>query len=144
VTDLLVPETPAGVPSDGLSIGEAAQACGISADTLRYYEKENLLLEPLERTTAGRRRYHRRDLAWVAGLVMLRETGMPIADMRAMARLYRTPGAEAERLALLESHRDRVVAEQRRIVSHLDAIETKIRAYRSALGAADRPASAER
>lgn len=55
-----------------------------------------------------------------------------------------SPAAEAERLALLESHRDRVVAEQRRIAGHLDAIETKIRAYRSALGVADQSASAER
>jgi DNA-binding transcriptional MerR regulator len=140
VIDVLVPHPPAGVPDDGLPIGEAAAACGVSIDTLRYYEKADLLLEPAERDTAGRRRYHRGDLAWVAGLVRLRETGMPIADMRAMARLYRRRGTEAERLALLEQHRDRVIAEQQRIARHLSAIEAKICAYRVALAAGDEPA----
>lgn len=133
MNDHLVPEAPVDVPSEGLSIGEAAQACGISVDTLRYYEKEGLMLGPCERDGAGRRRYAERDLAWLTGLVMLRETGMPIAGMREMAELYRTPGTDAERLALLERHRDRVVRDQLRVARHLEAIERKITGYRSAL-----------
>jgi DNA-binding transcriptional MerR regulator len=133
MTDLLLPHTPVEVPAAGIGIGEAAQACGLTPDTLRYYEKENLLLAAAARDTAGRRRYTGRDLAWIAGLVMLRETGMPIAQMRRMAELYRTPRTDSERLRLLEEHRDRVIAEQRRIAQHLEAIETKITSYRSAL-----------
>jgi DNA-binding transcriptional MerR regulator len=133
MTDLLIPHAPRTVPADGLAIGEAAEACGVSIDALRYYEKENLLLAPAARNSGGRRRYTARDLAWISGLVMLRETGMPIALMREMAALYRTPDTEQERLRLLEEHRDRVVEEQRRVAAHLTAIDTKIDSYRRAL-----------
>jgi DNA-binding transcriptional MerR regulator len=133
MTDLLIPHAPRATPPEGLVISEAAAACGVSADTLRYYEKEGLLLEPADRDAGGRRRYTSSDLAWISGLVMLRDTGMPIALMREMAALYRTPGTELERLRLLTEHRDRVVAQQRRVAEHLSAIETKIASYERAL-----------
>lgn len=133
MSDLLLPHAPVPVGAEGLSISAAAQACGVTTDTLRYYEKEDLLLEPTARDARGRRRYTERDLAWISGLVMLRETGMPIAQMRRMAELYRTPGADDERLRLLEEHRDRVIDEQRRIARHLTAINAKIASYRAAL-----------
>ncbi|MFC4243395.1 MerR family transcriptional regulator [Gryllotalpicola reticulitermitis] len=137
MSDLLLPHAPVRVPLAGFAIGDAAHACGVTPDTLRYYEREDLLLEPTARDASGRRRYTARDLAWIAGLVMLRETGMPIAGLRRMAELYRTPGADAERLRLLEEHREHVIAEQRRIAQHLEAIEAKIASYRAALREAD-------
>jgi DNA-binding transcriptional MerR regulator len=133
MTDLIVPHAPRDTPPDGLAIGAAAAACGISSDALRYYEKEQLLIGPAARNSGGRRRYTSADLAWICGLVMLRETGMPIARMREMAALYRTPGTELERLRLLSEHRDHVVAEQRRVAAHLAAIEAKVAAYERAL-----------
>jgi hypothetical protein len=42
----------------------------------------------------------------------------------------RRPGTEAERLALLERHRERVLEAIARTRRHLQAIETKIAAYR--------------
>lgn len=133
MSDLILPHPPVDVPDGGLSIGDAAAACGITPDTLRYYEKEDLLLKPAPRNGAGRRRYHAHDLAWIAGLVMLRETGMPISEIRQMAKLYRQPGTDLARLELLERHRDRMIAEQQRVARHLAAIEHKIGSYRAAL-----------
>ena len=121
------------VPEDGLSIGAVAQATGLSIDTLRYYEKAGLLLDPAPRDPGGRRRYGRDDLDWIAGLIMLRETGMSIADVRRMAELSRTAGTEADRLDVLEDHRLRVLAELDRTQAHLRALEKKIAAYRDVL-----------
>jgi len=121
------------VPEDGLSIGAVAQATGLSIDTLRYYEKAGLLLDPAPRDPGGRRRYGRDDLDWIAGLIMLRETGMSIADVRRMAELSRTAGTEADRLDVLEEHRLRVLAELDRTQAHLRALEKKIAAYRDVL-----------
>ncbi len=45
-----------------LSIGETAQRTGLSADTLRYYEKIGLMPR-VARDEGGRRRYESRDLA---------------------------------------------------------------------------------
>ena len=138
VTAPLLPRLETAVPAEGLSIGEAATATGLSVEALRYYEREGLLLDPTPRNPGGRRRYRERDLAWIAGLVMLRETGMSIADIRAIAEVSRSPGTEAERMAHLERHRERVLEVLARTQRHLTAIETKIAAYRQvAAGGAD-------
>ena len=129
----LVPAAPVDVPPEGLSISDAARAVGLSVDTLRYYEKAGLLRDPAPRDGGGRRRYGTADLEWLAGLVMLRETGLPIADIAIIAGLSRQPGTERERLEFFEQHRARVVETLRRTQEHLDAIDAKIAAYRAAV-----------
>jgi len=130
MSELLLPEIPVEVPESGLSIGDASKATGVSIEALRYYEREGLLLEKAPRDTGGRRRYRMNDLAWIAGLVVLRETGMSIADMTVIADLSRREGTEAERLEFFEKHRDHVVEEMARTKRHLAAIDKKIAAYR--------------
>ncbi|WP_431032114.1 MerR family transcriptional regulator [Streptomyces sp. P6-2-1] len=120
------------VPRGGLTIGEAAAALGLGIDTLRYWEREGLTAEPAGRTGTGQRRYTERDLEWLAGVVTLRRTGMPIRDIRAFAALTRRPGTEAERLAVFEAHRERVLERLRETRTHLAAIDRKIAYYRAA------------
>lgn len=134
VPPVLLPDLEYDVPPDGLSIGEASRLTGVGIEALRYYEREGLMLDPARRNGGGRRRYGAGDLRWIAGLVMLRETGMSIADVRVMADLSRTAGTEADRLALLERHRQRVLDEMARTQGHLLAIERKIAAYREVVG----------
>ncbi|WP_308798185.1 MerR family transcriptional regulator [Agromyces silvae] len=134
VPPALVPQLDADVPADGLTIGEAAAVVGLSVETLRYYEREGLLLDPAARRSNGHRRFRRADLDWLAGLVMLRETGMPIARIREIAAISRTPGSERERLEVLQTHRDAVVARLEQTRRHLVALDTKIAAYRAYVG----------
>ena len=130
MSELLLPRIPVEVPENGLSIGEASAATGVSIETLRYYEREGLLLEKAPRDSGGRRRYQMSDLAWIAGLVVLRETGMSIADMTVIADLSRREGTEAERLEFFERHRKNVIEQMERTKRHLLAIDKKIAAYR--------------
>jgi DNA-binding transcriptional MerR regulator len=124
----------AGVPVlGGLSIGEAAAVCGLTVDALRYYEREGLTLHPLDRNSAGRRRYFERDISWIRALAMLRRTGMRIRDVRAFTELSREEGTEPERLAVLEAHRDRVISKIAGMQVELEQIEGKIEFYRGAL-----------
>lgn len=139
VPPVLLPDLAYDVPPGGLSIGEASRVTGVGIEALRYYEREGLMLDPTRRNTGGRRRYDAGDLRWIAGLVMLRETGMSIADVRAMAELSRTAGTEAARLELLERHRQRVLDEMARTQGHLLAIERKIAAYREVVGTEGEP-----
>lgn len=129
-----LPTIDAEVPAGGLPIGAVAEATGLSIDTLRYYEKAGLLLDPAPRDPGGRRRYGQDDLDWIAGLIMLRKTGMSIADVRRMAELSRVPETEAERLVVLEAHRERVLSELERTRAHLAALEKKIAAYTAVVG----------
>ncbi|MFC7572621.1 MerR family transcriptional regulator [Klenkia terrae] len=88
----------------------------------------------MDRDAGGRRRYTERDLEWLAMLAALRATGMPIRDVRRYAALVRGgAGSEAERLALLQDHRDRVQAQLAETARHLDAIDAKVDRYRAQL-----------
>ncbi len=113
-----------------LSIAEAAHATGLTTHTLRYYERDELLLEPVERTPAGHRRYTEGDLTWIVLLTRLRATGMSIREMQEYAQLCRAgDGNEAQRLALLRAHRERVLAQLAAVQENLAAIEHKIALY---------------
>ncbi len=114
----------------GLTIAAAAGQLGLSADTLRYYEKDGLLLRPVPRTSAGHRAYDEPDLRWIKLVTCLRATGMPIRDVRRYAALVREgDGNEEERLALLHAHRESVLRELAEVTAHLGAIDHKIGIY---------------
>jgi DNA-binding transcriptional MerR regulator len=123
------------MPSNGLTIAEAAAELGLTADTLRYYERDDLLLRPVPRSSSGHRRYAADDLRWIQLVTRLRATGMPIRDVRRYADLVRAgDGNEAERLELLHAHRDIVLARLAEVNQHLDAIDTKIALYQDKVG----------
>ena len=117
------------------SPSQAAERSGFSLDTLRYYERIGLL-DGIDRAPSGHRRFRDDDLEWLGVLRCLRDTGMPIADMRRYAELARGGQATvAERLNLLTEHDVRV---QERIAllraQHKHVLE-KIDWYRSQLPA---------
>jgi DNA-binding transcriptional MerR regulator len=114
-----------------LTIAEVAERTGLTAHTLRYYERDGLMLAAVDRAVSGHRRYSDRDLTWIEMITRLRSTGMPIRDVRRYADMVRAgDGNEAERLALLEDHRAAVRAQLRVMERNLDAIERKIELYR--------------
>jgi DNA-binding transcriptional MerR regulator len=114
------------------TIGEAAEKCGLSQHTLRWYERIGLLA-PIERGSDGRRRFSDGDLDWLSLITKLRATGMPVRDMQRYAGLVRSGAGQAERLELLKRHREQVrraIASQRECLKLLDA---KITYYGSCL-----------
>ena len=87
-----------------LTIAEATEVSGLTAHTLRYYERAGLL-EPT-RAENGHRRFTDDDLQRVHFVQKLRATGMPIRDVR---RYFAAePG---ERLQILQEHRRHVVSD---------------------------------
>lgn len=117
-----------------LSIAEAAEISGLSTHTLRYYERAGLL-EPVGRNTSGHRRYREADLERITFLARLRATGMPIREVRRYAELMQAgEDTNAARLALLERHRDAVLAGLETTAKNLELIEWKIGFYKERLG----------
>ncbi|MFD5563770.1 MerR family transcriptional regulator [Kitasatospora griseola] len=117
-----------------LTPAEAAERSGFSLDTLRYYERIGLLTA-ITRATSGHRRFTPDDLAWLGILRCLRDTGMPIADMRRYAELARVegPGSLRDRIALLERH-DAAVDEQIALLERRRThLRDKIAYYREVL-----------
>lgn len=112
------------------SIAEAARISGLTTHTLRYYERDGLMLRPVERGATGHRRYSDTDLTWIDLVTRLRATGMPIREVRRYADLVRSgAGNEAERLDLLRGHRSAVLAQLAEVTDHLGAIDRKIGIY---------------
>lgn len=121
-------------PPVALTIAEVAERTGVTAHTLRYYERAGLLPH-VERNGSGHRRFTEEDIEWVVMVTRLRATGMPIRAIREYAELVRAgEGNEAERLALLEEHRERVVAQLAEIERNLELVDYKIGLYRERLG----------
>ena len=113
-----------------LTIAEAAERTGLTADTLRYYERDGLMLRRVDRSATGHRRYTDADLHWIELITRLRGTGMPIRDVRRYAELVRAgDGNETERLELLRAHRRSVLAQLAEVPEHLGAIDRKIGIY---------------
>jgi DNA-binding transcriptional MerR regulator len=113
-----------------ITIAEAADRSGLSAHTLRYYERIGLI-HPVGRGANGHRRYGRDDLEWLALLTKLRTTGMPIRQMVEYAGLVREgPHTAARRRQMLESHR-RAIGEQIAALEETAAVlDSKIEMYR--------------
>ena len=132
------PETGKPIPQAGLSIAQAARRTGLSVHTLRYYERAGLVVTPPDRTAGGRRRYQKLDLEWITVCTRLRATGMPIKGIRRYAELVSAGhGNEKERLALMEAHRDDVLAKLDELQENLQLIDHKIDVYRGRVDAGD-------
>jgi len=116
------------ITAEPLPIAAVAEETGVTAHTLRYYERVGLLDVP--RDEAGRRMYTAREVGQVVFITRLRQTAMPIRDIQAYFRLVRAgEGNEDQRLALLERHRDQVRARIAELQAALKVVEFKITTY---------------
>jgi len=114
---------------DKLTIQEVVQATGLSAHTLRYYERVGLI-HPIDREQNSHRRYTSDDVGWIDFLTKLRATGMSIRDMQKYAALQRQGEATLpERVEMLKALRDNVEAHMEELNEHLKLIYYKIEIY---------------
>jgi DNA-binding transcriptional MerR regulator len=114
-----------------LTIAEVAQRTGLTAYTLRYYERIGLIAA-VPRAPGGQRRYANADMDWLAFLLRLRETGMPIQGMQAFARLRSQGDASVgERREMLEQHLAEVQAKVAALQQSMQALSLKIAHYRA-------------
>lgn len=111
------------------TIAEVADRSGLSADTLRYYEKIGLI-DPPSRDSGGRRTYSENDMGWVAFLLRLRSTGMPIRLMKEYADLRRLGPVTAERRKdILFEHREELRMRMDEMREFLGVLDHKIQTY---------------
>lgn len=109
-----------------------SEQIGLSADTLRFYEKEGLLMP--ERDSNGYRIYGARDADWIGFILRLKEMGVPLAQIKEYARL-RHLGEETvpERFAILQAHKEALAEKQKILAEHQDFLERKLAVYRVAM-----------
>jgi DNA-binding transcriptional MerR regulator len=116
------------------TIQRVAAETGLSADTLRYYERIGILPD-IARSESGHRRFSEDDIGWIKLVQCLRATGMPIEDLHRYAELMQQGDSTAsERLVLLEDHRRRIQDEMGELTKALDLVERKISGYAEIAG----------
>jgi DNA-binding transcriptional MerR regulator len=111
------------------TIRNVAAETGLSADTLRYYERVGIL-PGIARSESGHRRFSDDDMGWIRLVQCLRSTGMPIEDLHRYAELMQVGDSTAgERLQILEAHRARIQHDMAELTNALELVERKIGGY---------------
>ncbi|MGH7881479.1 MAG: MerR family transcriptional regulator [Candidatus Dormibacteraceae bacterium] len=111
-----------------MAISEVAAVTGVSAHTLRYYERIGLV--DVARDTGGRRVYDSQALARVVFLTRLRMSDMPIRDITHYIDLVRQgEPTVSERLALLQKHRESIRQRLLDLQAALAVVDYKITTY---------------
>ncbi|WP_405481473.1 MerR family transcriptional regulator [Streptomyces sp. NBC_00009] len=123
---------------DHYTISEVVAFTGLTAHTLRWYERIGLMPH-VDRSHTGQRRYSNRDLDWLALVGKLRLTGMPVAHMVRYAELVRVgENTFEERRELLESTRRDVLSRIAELQDTLSVLDFKIDFYAGARRASER------
>lgn len=124
-----------------LNIGEVSGRTGLSTHVLRKYEREGLLLSPVERDSCGRRVYDPIDVDWLQNCVRFRQSGMPLADIRTYVELVKAgDGNETDRMDVLRRHRERLESEISSLISARELVDYKLSLYERHLDSGHRSA----
>lgn len=111
------------------TIAEAAKRCGLTAHTLRFYDKEGLL-PFVNRTPSGIRTFKESDFEWLNTISCLKNTGMPIKRIREFIDLCMHGDTTLEqRLEFLRNHKLVVEKQMKELKIHMKTIEHKIQYY---------------
>ena len=116
-----------------MTIAEVSKTFGLTADTLRYYERVGMIPH-VTRTAGGVRDYRESDINWVELAVCMRSAGMPVEAMIEYVRLFREGDATIPaRLQLLTEQRERLEEKKAQIDSTLERLNYKISRYEEAV-----------
>lgn len=116
-----------------MNIQEFSRLSGISAHTLRYYEKIGIF-HPVNRNASGHRDYCDKDILWAEFIKRLKETGMVLRQIKYYADL-RSEGDSTvyTRMELLKNHANELKKKIAQEKHHLQKINEKISFYETAI-----------
>ncbi|ECZ7680462.1 MerR family transcriptional regulator [Listeria monocytogenes] len=118
------------------TIGAFSREVELSIDTLRYYEKEKLILP--KRNEINRRIYNSSDITWINFIKKLKQTGMPIKDIKEYAKLrYLGDQTIEQRMTLLYKQYDILVEKREEIELYTQFLLNKIDIYKEMLSERD-------
>jgi DNA-binding transcriptional MerR regulator len=126
----------AEAPQDRIRIGDLARSTGLTVRTIRYYEELGLL-ESVQRLEGGVRVYTSEDERRLRFIQRLKLLGLSLQEMLELERLYRRERTNravlpkliemldrhlaqvGERVEALDSLREQIIRERRRITARL-------------------------
>ena len=119
-----------------MNIKQFSKLTDISSHTIRYYEKIGLL-KNVSRNASGHRWFTEKDLIWFEFIKRLKDTGMPLGNIRQYADLRDAGASTSElRMQMLQQHavmlETKIADEQ----FHLKMLKEKIEHYRKVIDVA--------
>lgn len=115
------------------SIGQVAKRLGITAHTLRYYDKEGLL-PFVKKNSAGRRVFNDEDIDWLLVLECLKGTGMKLRDIKKYLDLCKEGDSTLQaRFEMFRQQKQRVEEQMLLFKQYMEKIDFKLSYYSEAL-----------
>ena len=120
-----------------MTIAEVSKQYGLSADTLRYYERIGLI-PPVPRTKGGVRDYGEESCGWIELLKCMRAAGVQIEALIEYVKLFRQGDSTiAARKSILVDQRDQLLARMAEMQASLDLLNKKIDGYEQKIVSAE-------
>lgn len=111
------------------TIREVCEKTGLTAHTLRYYEKEKLL-PSVGRSAGGFRQYSDEDMEKLAMICCLKNTGMSLQEIAQFMALAREGDSTLQaRCEMLKKHRESVLERMEEMQRYLDKVTRKYDFY---------------
>jgi len=121
-----------------MTISEVCKQYGLTADTLRYYEKAGLLPR-VTRTSGGIRNYTEYDCNWIEFIKCMRNAGVQVDALVEYVRLSEEGDSTAEaRKQILIRERDRIASQVEEMQNTLERLNKKIEGYESGIMMAEK------
>lgn len=112
-----------------MHISEAAALCGLSVDTIRYYERTGLV-PPVPRDAGGTRVFTPENIDWLTLLASLRATGMAMKTMQRFAQAYQQGDATIPtRRTILQDHQEELHRRRAALDACADLLAYKLQRY---------------
>ena len=114
------------------TVGEMAKLLGVTASTLRYYDKEGLL-PFVERSSGGIRMFQESDMEWLQVIECMKKAGMSIKDIRQYIEMALQGDDTIElRLALFRHQRESLKQQMEELKHTMEMVEYKCWYYETA------------
>ncbi len=114
------------------TIRQVSELTGLSASTLRFYEKEQLF-PPVKRNEAGVRVYQEQDLERISLITCLKNTDMSIRDIKEFVALSAEgDGTLESRWRMMRQHKQAVEQRIAELQGYLQRINYKVNYYEQA------------
>ena len=112
-----------------MTISEVSKKYNLTADTIRYYEKEGLIPR-VQRTKNGIRDFDEETCSWIEFIKCMRNAGLEIETLKQYVTLFKQGRKTIkERKVLLEEQRNKLIEKQKNINATLDRLNKKIEWY---------------
>ena len=121
----------------GYTIGQAATKMGLTAHTLRYYDKEGLL-PFVAKSSSGLRIFSDSDIEWLVMIECLKGTGMTLKDIKQYIDWYNEGDSTIkQRLEMFKRQKIKLEEQMAQLQKHLEKITFKIAYYTDAAAHGD-------